>query len=203
MEKKITPQQYEKRLLEIESDKTSDPLDVHAGMFKYYNPRFKIQVNNMSKKQLLTLATSLAGSPNNVQSDINKIITMSKDFGTSALKKIIAGVIEHPLAEVDLRLTIEKEAKLFVLLDSLLTNKYYTCIKKGLEDLKLNPEKKVELEDFIVHNVNMESREFKKRDQVEKDGFFTGNKLLCSKTVMWMVTESEYTKKMLKEQKDG
>jgi hypothetical protein len=172
-------------------------------MFKYYNPRFKIQVNNMSKKQLLTLATSLAGAPANLQSDVNKIISFSKDLGSSALKKIIAGVIEHPLAEVNLNLTIEKEAKLFVLFDSLLTNKYYNCIKVGLEDLKQNPEKKVELEDFIVHNIKMDSSEFKKRAQVEKDGFFTGNKLLCSKTVMWMVTESEYTKKMLKEQKNG
>jgi hypothetical protein len=195
MEKKLTQDEYEKRLLEIEADKTSDPLDVHAGLFKYYNPRFQGQLNYMSKKQILNLATSLAGSKNNAQSDVNKIITMSKDIGLNALRKIVAGTIEHPLAKVDLTLPIEKEAKLFVLFDSLLTNKYYTCIKNGLEEQKLNPERKIELEDFITHSIDLNSREFKKREKVEKDGFFTGNKLLCSKTIMWLVIQNEYLAK--------
>lgn len=183
---------YEKRLLEIEEGKTSDPLDVHAGMFKYYNPRFQGQLNYMSKKQIINLATSLAGNSNNLQSDVNKIISLSKDIGLNALRKIVAGVVEHPLAEIELKLSVEKEAKLFVLFDSLLTNKYYTCIKNGLEEQAKNPDKKIELEDFIKHNSDFNSREFKKRDKVEKDGFFTGNKLLCSKTIMWMVIQNKY-----------
>lgn len=190
---KLNPREYEQKLLDLENNPNkNEPLDVHAAMFGYYNPRFQGQLNFMSKKQILNLAMDLAGSSYNEKVDVNKIITMSKDLGLSALKRVIAGVIENPLAEKELRLTNEKEQKLFVLFDSLLTNKYYNCISKGLEDQGKDFEKKLELEDFIVHNINTNDKSFQKREKVEKDGFFTGNKLLCSKFLMMMITQQKY-----------
>lgn len=211
--KQLTPQEYEQKLLDLEANPTkNDPMDVHAAMFKYYNPRFQGQLNFMSKKQILQLASDLVGSSYNQKADINKIITLSKDLGISALKRVVAGVVENPLAEVELSLTNDKEKRLFTLFDSLLTNKYFNCIQTGLQEQAKNPEIKHELEDFIIHTLDLNSSDFKKREKQEKDGFFTGNKLLCSKYIMLMVSQNEYMKahpelleemKKLKEKENG
>jgi hypothetical protein len=195
--KKLTPEEYEQKLLEVEKA-PSDPLDVHAAMVKYYIPRFKIQVGHLSKKQLLTLATDLAGSSYNESSDVNKILHMSKDLGLSALQRVLVGAIVNPFDEIELRLNFEKEKNLFVLFDSLLTNKYLNCIAVGLSQAGEN--KKQELEEFILHKLDTNNTLFKKRANVEKDAFLTGNKLLCSKFLMLFVKISE-TKE--KEEKNG
>lgn len=193
----LTADEYEQKLLEIE-EKPNDPLDVHAAMVKYYIPRFKIQVGHLSKKQLLTLATDLAGSLYNESSDVNKILHMSKDLGLNALQRVLIGAIVNPFDEIELRLNFDKEKNLFVLFDSLLTNKYLNCIAIGLSESGEN--KKQELEEFVLHKLDTSSTLFKKRANVEKDAFFTANKLLCSKYLMLFVKISE-TKE--KENKNG
>jgi hypothetical protein len=191
--KTLTPEEYEAKLLEIENKPQTDPLDVHAAMVKYYIPRFKIQVNNLSKKQLLTLALDLAGSSYNDQSDVNKIIAMSKDLGLSALQRVLVGAIVNPFDEIEIKLNFDKEKKLFQLFDSLLTNKYFNCIAIG--NLEAGENKKQELEDFILHKIDTNSTIFKKRTQAEKDSFFTGNKLLCSKFLIFYVKTLEFRNK--------
>ena len=122
--KTLTPREYEQKLLEIENKPATDPLDVHAAMVKYYIPRLKGQIVAMSKKQLITLATDLSGSSYNEDSDVRKLIVMTKDMGLKAVQRVINGVIVNPFDEIELSLTVDKEKRLFVLFDSLLTNKY-------------------------------------------------------------------------------
>lgn len=197
--KTLTPEEYEQKLLELENKpEQTDPLDVHAAMVKYYIPRLKIQIGNMSKKQFLLMATDLAGSSYNNPSDVNKILHMSKDLGLSSLQRVLTGAIVNPFNEIELKLNFEKEKKLFQLFDSLLTNKYLNCIAVGLSQAGEN--KKQELEDFILHKINTNDSLFKKRANVEKDGFFTANKLLCSKYLMLFVKISESKEK---EEKNG
>lgn len=192
--KTLTPEEYEQKLLEIENKpEKTDPLDVHAAMVKYYIPRLKMVFDELSKKQILTMATDLAGSTHNSQVDVNKIITMSKDLGLKALQRVICGAIINPFDEIDLNLTLDKEKRLFVLFDSLLTNKYLNCIAKGLSEAGEN--KKQELEDFILHSLDVNSTIFKKREKIEKDGFLMANKMLCSKFLMILVTTTEFKNK--------
>lgn len=197
-DKKLSGAEYEKKLLDAEQKAVNDPLDVHAAMVKYYIPRLKGQLNNMSKKQILTLATDLTGSSFNQQSDVNKLLVLTKDMGLSAVRRVFTGAIVNPFDEVELNITLDKEKRLFVLFDSLLTNKYLNCIATGLSEA--GPEKKQELEDFILHSVDVNGTIFKKRDRVEKDAFFTANKLLCSKFLMILVTTAEFRDKKEKEQ---
>ena len=117
---------------------------------------------------------------------------MSQDLGVNALKRIIGGVVEHPLADKDLTLPIEKERNLFVLIDGLLTNKYYNFQIRGFELQEKNPEKKLELDDIVVHNLDTKSKEFQKRQRVEKDAFITGNNLLHSKFWMLRITHDQF-----------
>lgn len=197
--KKLTPQEYEQKLLELEQKPTEDPLDGPAAIVKLYIPRFKIQLSNMSKKQIITLALDLAGSSYNVQEDINKIVVMSKDLGLSALQRVVAGVIANPFDEVELKLNFDKEKKLFQLFDSLLTNKYFNCLIVGLGQAN-EGKKRQELEDFILHKIDVNDNVFKKRSQVEKDSFLTANKLLSSKFLMLFITMERQREK---ENKNG
>lgn len=194
--KTLTPEEYEQKLLEVEKN-PNDPLDVHAAMVRYYIPRLKIQIDNLSKKQLLTMVTDLAGSSYNEQSDVNKITFMSKDLGLGALQRVLTGAIVNPFDEIELKLNFDKERKLFQLFDSLLTNKYFSCIAVG--NVKAGENKKQELEDFILHKLDTNSTIFKKRTQAEKDSFFTAHKLLCSKFLMIYVKTLEFRNKENKE----
>lgn len=189
----LTPAEYEQKLLELENKPANEPLDVHAAMVKYYIPRLKAQIVAMSKKQLIILATDLAGSSYNDDADIRKIIVMTKDMGLGAVQRVINGVIVNPFDEIELRLTVEKEKNLFTLFDSLLTNKYLNCLANGLSQAGDN--KKQELADFILHKIDINSREFKKRIRVETDCFFTSNALLCSKYLMILVKTNEFREK--------
>lgn len=193
--KQLTPEEYEQKLLELEAKpEKTDPLDVHAAMVKYYIPRLRMNINELSKKQLLTLAQDLAGSSYNDQKDVNKIITMTKDLGLGATQRVLSGVIFNPFDEVELKLSFEKEKNLFVLFDSLLTNKYLNLLAKGLAEAA-DPTKKQELEDFILHKIDTNGTLFKKRQKIEKDGFFMANKLLCSKYLMILVKTKEVMEK--------
>lgn len=192
-ETKLSPVEFEQQLLNQVNEQTpGDPLDVHAAMFKYYNPRFQGQLNWMSKKEIVKLAMDVAGCEFNKNEDINKIAAFSKDLGLKALQRVIGGVVEHPLADIDLKLTVELEKKLFILLDSLLTNKYYNFQVRGLELQKENPDKKLELNDIVVHNLDMNSKEFQKLKKVQKDAFITANNLLHSKFWMMRITHDQY-----------
>jgi len=194
----LTPEEYEAKLLEIENKpEKTDPLDVHAAMVKYYIPRLKIQIGNLSKKQLLTMVTDLAGSSYNDESDVNKILAMSKDLGLGALQRVLTGAIVNPFDEIELKLSFDKEKRLFQLFDSLLTNKYFNCLVVGLSNAGEN--KKQELEDFILHKIDTNSTLFKKRTAAEKDSFFTSNKLLCSKFLMILVKTNEYREREINE----
>lgn len=188
-EKQMTPLEFEQKLLnQVNSQTEGDPLDVHAAMFKMFNPRFQGQVNHLSKKELLKLVTDLCGAKCNDQISVNQINGLSKDLGLKALRRVIGGVVEHPLADKDLKLTIEKEVKLFILIDSLLTNKFYTGICQGLT----NPDTKLELHDVIVDNFNTNDKEFQKLKKVQKDAFITGKNLLHSKYWMMLITQQQY-----------
>jgi hypothetical protein len=192
--KTLTPEEYEAKLLEIENKpQQTDPLDVHAAMVKYYIPRLKIQINNLSKKQLLTMVTDLAGSSYNSQTDVNKIQVMAKDLGLGALQRVLTGAIVNPFDEKEINLHFDKEKKLFQLFDSLLTNKYFQCLIVGLTESGEN--KKQELEEFILHKLDTNSKEFKKRIQAEKDSFLTANKLLCSKFLMILSVTQKFREK--------
>lgn len=191
--KTLTPEEYEQKLLQLEQNPTEDPLDGPAAIVKLYIPRFKIQLNNMSKKQIITLATDLAGSSYNSQADVNKITFMAKDLGLGALQRVVVGVVANPFDETELKLNFDKEKKLFQLFDSLLTNKYFNCLIVGLGQAA-EGKKRQELEDFIIHNLDLNSKEFKKREQVEKDSFLTSNKLLSSKYLMMFVTMEKLRK---------
>ena len=192
--KTLTPEEYEQKLLQLEQKPTEDPLDGPAAIVKLYIPRFKIQLNNMSKKQIITLALDLSGSSYNYQEDINKIVPMSKDLGLSSLQRVIAGVVANPFDEIELKLNFEKEKKLFQLFDSLLTNKYFNCLIVGLGQAA-EGKKRQELEDFILHSLDVNGTIFKKRSQVEKYAFFSANKLLCSKFLMLFVKINETREK--------
>lgn len=186
--KNLTAFEFEQRLMNrVNNQSEGDPLDSCAAMFKFFIPRFKGQLNNMSKKQIIKMTLDLCSSEFNQQSDVNKIIPISKDLGLNALIKVVAAAIESPLFEVDVSFPFKNESNLFQLIDGLLTNKYFSCLKRAKEEQIENPEKKVEIENLIAHNVNIESKEFKKREKVEKDGFFTGNKLLFSKFYMMLI----------------
>jgi|ERR1700722_1424936 len=198
--KNLTPAEYEQKLLELEQKPTEDPLDGPAAIVKLYIPRFKIQIGNMSKKQIVTLAMDLAGSSHNNQTDVNKIPAMCKDLGLGALQRVIAGVVANPFDEIELNLHFDKEKKLFQVFDSLLTNKYFNCIIVGLNQANEGKQRQ-ELEDFILHNLDLNSSDFKKRTQVEKDSFLTGNKVLCSKYLMIYIKMERIRKE--KEEKNG
>lgn len=195
-----TPEEVEKALIqrELESQQKPDdnPLNAHAQLFYLYNPRFQGQLNFMSSKQLVKLAIDLAGSEYNKQEDVDYIATLTQDMNKKGLLRVIMGVVEHPLNDVQVKLMNKKEQKLFHLFDDLLVNKYMTCIQKGMEKMTEDNNAVKQVEDVIIHLVDTTSNEFQKRERVEKDAFATGNKLLASKFLMMLVTFLEKAKEI-------
>jgi hypothetical protein len=193
--KTLSPKEYEEKLLEIENrPEKNNPLDVHAAMIKYYIPKIKNNLIAMSKKQIITMALNLSGNQEfNNSNDVKKLIVMTKDLGLKAVQRVFCGVIINPFDEVELNLTVDKEKRLFVLFDSLLTNKYLNCLAKGLSEASEN--KKQELEEFILHEIKASDTLFKKLTKIEKDSFFIANKMLCSKYLIFLVKTSEFREK--------
>lgn len=192
-----TPDQIETGMIqkELASQKQeANPLDTHAQLFFLYNPRFQSQLQFMSNKQLLNLAQSLTGSEHNKIEDVGYISTLGKTINKKGLIRTIGAVIEHPLSDTLVKLMNKKEQTLFHLIDELLINKYMTCIQKGMEKRHAGDESIKLIEDVIIHTLNM--KEFNGRSQVEKDAFATGNKLLCSKFLMMLVTYLEEQKRI-------
>lgn len=192
-----TPDQIEQGMVqkELASQKKEDnPLDAHAQLFYLYTPRFQSQLQFMSSKQLVLLAQTLAGSEHNKLEDVSFIANVSKGINKKGLLRTISAVIEHPLSNDKIKLMDKKEQKLFHLFDDLLTNKYMTCIKDGMEKLSTDSESVKQVEDVILHTTDTQSPGFTKRAQVEKDAFATGNKLLASKFLMMLCTYLEDAK---------
>lgn len=194
-----SPAELEKQLLDRQNNVDYNPLDSQATMFHLYLPRFQGQLNFMSKKEMQTLMFDLAASEYNPEVDVNKLLRLSKAMGTNALKRTIAAVIENPLQDENVKLLSKEETKLFTLFDGLLTNKYFTCIARGLEEKAKNNEFVQEIETIIIHKVDTQSARFKSRKACEKDAFATGNKLLAAKFLMIMVTHDEVLNKMEQE----
>lgn len=179
-EKKLTPFEFEQKLLERETQE-SDPLDVHSAMLKFYLPRFQGQINHLSKKEFQNLMVNLAGSEFNDRKDVNKVIVLSNGLNVKAINRVVFSVIKSPFLEEDFSLLSEKEEKLFRLFDDLLTNKYYSCLK---DYLNKPADQRNEDEIFIAHLVDTNAKEFQRRSAAEKDAFNTGDQLLISKYLM-------------------
>ena len=191
----IKPEEIERAMIEkeLQSQKIeNDPLDTHAQLFFLYNPRFQGQLNFMSKKQCINLMLNLAGSPFNDPSETKKLAAVSNGMNLKGLQRVIAATIEHPLSKETMKLLSAKEQKLFQVFDSLLTNKYYESIKVGLEVKEKDNEAIKDLEDVIKHDIDTTSKAFTSRDEVEKDGFSTANKLLASKFLMMMSSAMDF-----------
>jgi len=161
-----------------------DPLDTHAQMFYFFNPRFQSTLAFLSKKQLIVLMQTLAGSEYNKAEDVSKISKISNTLNLKGLVRVVKSAIDHPLEEITLQGKVEP--KLFQLFDSLLANKYYTCIQKGMEKKEADPESIKQIEDVILHT--HDNKAFEKRIHAEKDAFAIGNKLLASKFLMMLTT---------------
>lgn len=194
-----SPAELEKQMLERQSMADYNPLDSQAAMFHLYLPRFQGQLNFMSKKEMQVLMFDLAASEYNPELDVNKVLKISQTMGKNALKRTIAAVIESPLQDENIKLLSKGEMRLFTLFDGLLTNKYFTCISKGLEEKAKNNEFVQEIETIIKHKVDTSSARFKARKACEKDAFATGNKLLAAKFLMIMITHDEVLNKMEQE----
>jgi hypothetical protein len=182
-----TPEQVEQAMIQKElkaQSAATDPLDTHAQMFYFFNPRFQSTLTFLSKKQLILLMLTLAGSEHNKREDVSKIEKLASKFKLKSLARVVRSSIDHPLEEITLQGKLEE--KLFQLFDSLLANKYYTCIQKGMEKKEADPESVKQIEDVILHTHNIEA--FNKRIHAEKDAFAIGNKLLASKFLMMLTT---------------
>lgn len=182
-----TPDQVEQAMVQKELKAQSaalDPLDTHAQLFYFFNPRFQNTISFLSKKQLILLMGTLAGSEHNKVEDVSKIYKLASKFTLKSLARVVRSAIDHPLEEITLH--GKQEEKLFQLFDSLLANKYYTCIQKGMEKKEADPESVKQIEDVILHTHNI--KEFNKRIHAEKDAFAIGNKLLASKFLMMLTT---------------
>lgn len=182
-----TPDQVEQAMVQKElkaRNAAADPLDTHAQMFYFFNPRFQSTVAFLSKKQLINLMLTLAGSEFNKSEDVSKIVKLASTFSLKSLARVVKSTIDHPLEEITLH--GKQEEKLFQLFDSLLANKYYTCIQKGMEKKESDPESVKQIEDVILHNYDIKA--FEKRIYAEKDAFAIGNKLLASKFLMMLTT---------------
>lgn len=197
---KYSDNEIEQLLIERELENT-DPLDVHAAMFKFYIPRFKGQINFLSKKQFQLMMTDLAGSEFNKDEDVRKITALSNGLNLNAINRVARSVIESPFLEEEFKLKNEKEEKLFRLFDDLLTNKYYSCLKDYLD--KNGTKKEDEAETFIKHKIDLHSKAFQSRERVEKDAFVTASQLLTSKYLMIFTKTTEESETPVEEIKQN
>lgn len=177
-----------------------NPLDAHAQLFFLYNPRLVGQTNFMSKKQLILLMQTIVGSEYNTKDKVAEMTRVADGINLKGLRRVITSVVEHPLNEDKINLMSDKEKKLFHLFDELIINKYYNCIKVGLEKKREDDDSIKQIEDVVLHT--HDTKKFQKRKQVEKDAFATANKLLASKCLMILVTTMEYMLETAEEVKD-
>lgn len=199
-----TPDQVEKVLIEKEiaaQKKNIDPLDTHATLFYLFNPRFQNTLQFLSKKQLVKLIETLAGSKHNDPKDLNKINKIGNILNLKGIARVLKAVVEFPLEDQTLSsITNKSELRFFELFNGLLTNKYFSDIKVAGEKMTNDPNLQMTVEDMVMHTHNL--KEFEKRSHAEKDAFAIGNKLLTSKFLMMHVTEQEELARIQKEQMD-
>lgn len=197
-----TADQIEQGMIEKElqaQQAVQDPLDTHATLFYMFNPRFQSTVEFLSKKQLIKLIETLAGSKHNKVEDTNKIAKSGNILNLKGIVRVLKAAVEFPLEQARLEsITNKSELKFFELFNGLLTNKYFSDIKDCGERLDADPELRVTVEDMILHTHDL--KEFNKRAIAEKDAFAIGNKLLTSKFLMMHVTEQEELARLQKEQ---
>lgn len=199
-----TPDQVEKVLIdkEIASQKANvDPLDTHATLFYLFNPRFQNTLQFLSKKQLIKLIQTLAGSKHNDPKDLNKIDKIGNIINLKGIARVLKAVVEFPLEDATLvSITNKSELRFFELFNGLLTNKYFSDIKEAGEKMTNDPKLQMTVEEMVMHTHNL--KDFNKRSHAEKDAFAIGNKLLTSKFLMMHVTEQEELARLQKEQMD-
>lgn len=196
-----TPNQVEEVMIAKEladQKKTIDPLDTHATLFYLFNPRFQSTLQFLSKKELIRLIQTLAGSKHNKAEDLNKIAKIGNIVNLKGIARVLKAAVEFPLEDKILTsITNKSELKFFELFNGLLTNKYFSDIKGAGEKLHNDPELKITVEDMVFHI--FERTEFNKRSVQEKDAFAIGNKLLTSKFLMMHVTEQAELARLQKE----
>lgn len=199
MDQKLpSPKQVEEIMLQKDKQaaKETNPLDSHASFFYLYIFRFHQQIKFMSKKQLLRLVRSLVGSPYTQELDVNKLLRIGNTLNLNSLIRTIGNSVEFPLNEKEIKTFSAKEKEFFHLMDNLIADKYVGCI----EEIKDPKDVKV-IQDVIKHS--HDEKEFKKREQVEKDAFSTANQLLCSKTLLIQYTVLEELKTQEDKKKEG
>lgn len=188
-----TPDEIEKTMIdkELASQKQEvDPLDTHATLFYLFNPRFQNTLDFLSKKQLIKLIETLAGSKYNDPLDLAKIHKVGNVLNLKGIVRVLKAVVEFPLEHKTLEsITNKGEIKFFELFNGLLTNKYFSDIKLASEKLNADSTLNITVEDVVMHTHDL--KEFNKRSHAEKDSFAIGNKLLTSKFLMMHVTEQE------------
>lgn len=200
-----SPDQVEKVMIDKELasiKKEIDPLDTHATLFYLFNPRFQNTIGFLSKKQLINLIETLAGSKHNDPADLSKIHKVGNILNLKGIARVLKAAVEFPLEDKKLSAIKNKsELKFFELFNGLLTNKYFSDIKEASEKLTADPELRITVEDMVFHTFNQ--KEFDRRSAPEKDAFAIGNKLLTSKFLMMHVTEQEELSRIQKEMIDS
>lgn len=184
----LTPEQIEAEMIKRELE-TQKALDGYASFFYMYIHRFQEQIKMMSKKQLITLVVTLSSSEVNKQEKLKDLKRVALNLNLKSLVRTISNVIENPLNESAIKTFSKEEKKFFNLLENLLAEKYISSIE-NVKDSKVD----LTISDVVKHSVD--SKEFNKRDKLEKDAFATGNQLLFGKFTMIRFTMLEELDRM-------
>lgn len=183
-----TPEEVEKVMVEREK-MAHKALDGYAQFFTLYIHRFREQLKMMSKKQLLTLCSSLSGSQYNKSLDLKRLLKVGQNMNLNSLIRTIGNVVENPLNEEEFKTFNDREREFFILLENLLTEKYIASIENVKE-----VREGFTIQDIIQHSFT--EKDFNKRSVLEKDAFSTANQLLFGKySMMHYTVLEELTKK--------
>lgn len=196
LERLPTPEEVEQIMIQRELE-TQKALDGRAQLFALYIPRLKGQLNFMSKKQLVILATDLCKSEHTKDADVSKAISLTKNLNLNSLIRTIGNVIESPLHEHVIKQMSKGEKKFFDALEELLAQKYVTYVMNYINNPPQGENAPKTIEELVTYSPD--KKKFDKREQVEKDSYATANQILLTKTLMMQHTLLEYLNENAKE----
>jgi len=173
-----TPLEVEKAMIDRELAEQKS-LNTNAEFFYLYIHRFNEQIKFMSKKDMLRLIRSLAGSDLNKSEDLSRLDALGNGLNLGSIKRTLINVLEQYMEKdaKDIRQFSPKEKSYFKLLDELFANKYVTSI------LQIKPDQEIKTIEDVIKTTH-DPKEFNKRKQVEKDAFATANQLLYTKMAL-------------------
>lgn len=173
-----TPQEVEQIMIdrELAHEKA---LNTNAEFFYLYIHRFNEQIKFMSKKNMLRLIASLAGSPLNKSEDTAKALAIGNKLNLNSIKRTLINVLEQYMEKdtKDIKQFSPQEKLFFKLLDELFANKYVTSI------LSIKPDQEIKTIEDVIKSTH-DPKEFNRRKKVEKDAFATANQLLYTKMAL-------------------